>query len=187
MKRLPRFVFAALSLLTATILVWAGFVAARGVVAAAQSQTAETKVIVRGIITDKNDARIVGASLQFSSGGVKFETITDRAGSYEIRLRPGLYDILVKANGFERIHKEQFEVRPGSAIDLNLNLKMVSLQFIDPISVEPSSGADVAGNRDRIVRPVSGRKSKLWLFAAIRFHKNGPGLDPDERRRAAGR
>ena len=134
MKRAARFVLAALCLSAAAILVWCGFVAARGVTAAAQSQSAETRVIVRGIITDVNDARIVGVSLQFSSGGVTLETETDQAGSYDIKLQPGLYDILVTANGFQRIHKKQFEVRSGPAMELNL--KMVVALFIDPITVE---------------------------------------------------
>jgi len=136
-KRAPRIVFVSLFLLTAAILAWTGLVAARGVTAAAQSQTADTKVIVRGIITDINDARIVAASLPFSSGGVTLETKTDRAGSYEIKLQPGSYDLLVKAYGFRRIHKEQFEVRPGPPIDLDF--KMVARIIADPVSREPSA------------------------------------------------
>ena len=95
MRKSARVVVVALFAVTTATLVWSAFVAARGVAPAVQSQTAETKVIVRGIITDLNDARIVGASLQFSNGGVTLETETDRAGSYEIKLQPAVYNIQV--------------------------------------------------------------------------------------------
>ena len=118
---------------TAAVIVWAGFVAARGVTAAGQSQTAETGVLVRGIITDINDARIVGATLRFSRSGVTLYTNTNREGSYEIKLRAGSYDIQVNANGFQQIDKPQFEIRLGPAIELDF--KMVVGMFIDPITV----------------------------------------------------
>jgi hypothetical protein len=134
MKTLARLVVVALFVVTTAILVWPGLVAARSVAAVAQSQNAETNGIVRGIITHINDARIVGASLQFASDRVRLETETDQAGSYEIKLQPDFYDIQVKANGFQRIHKEKFEVRPGEA--LALNIKLFAVAFIDPIAME---------------------------------------------------
>ena len=134
MKTAPKFVFMALIAMMAVMFFRSSLVAARCGTATLQTQAIQGGVIVRGVITDVNDARIVDASLRFARDGVTLKTRTNRDGSYEIRLGPGSYDIEIDANGFRRIHKKQFEVRSGPAIELDL--KMVVAVFIDPITVE---------------------------------------------------
>src|SRR5271163_3231754 len=127
--------------MTAAILVWSGFAAARGTTAATQSQATGTKGTVRGITTDTNDARIVGASLQFSGEGVTASAKSDRDGFYELKLEPGSYEIQVTATGFQRIHKEQFDIRPSPYVELNFHMTVASSgpMPIKPALPEPTS------------------------------------------------
>ena len=134
MKKAPRFFFVAMLVIVSAILVWSGLVAARGVILRPPTQPAQGAVIIHDIITDTDDARIVGASLRFSRDGVTLNTNTNREGSYEVKLEVGSYDVQVNANGFQRIYNKQFEVRPGPAIELDF--KMVVGALIDPITLD---------------------------------------------------
>jgi putative CocE/NonD family hydrolase len=133
-KNAPKFVFVALFAMLAAMFLRSSLVAARCATSTLQTRATQGDVIVRGVITDIDGARIVDASLQFARDDVTVKTKTNRDGFYEIKLGPGSYDIEVDANGFRRIHKEQFEVRSGPAIELGL--KMVVAVFIDRITVE---------------------------------------------------
>ena len=135
MKNAPKFVFVALFAVLAAMFLRSSLVAARCASATPQTPAAQGGTIVRGVVTDAGDARIVGALLRFSRGNVSCSTETDRDGSYAVKLEPGSYDVQVNQPGFKRIDKKQFLVRQSPEVELDF--KMVVGAFIDSITLNP--------------------------------------------------
>ena len=66
------------------------------------SQT-EAPQSVTGVITDPSGAVIPSVTIQVSCGRLHEQAQTDRTGSYQLRLRPGDYQVTVTAPGFATI------------------------------------------------------------------------------------
>ncbi len=135
MKRVRRGFVVSLFVMLAAIPLRPSAVAAGRATATPQTQAAQDGVIVRGIITDKNDARIVGASLQVSRDGFTASAKSDRDGFYELKLEPSSYEVQVTANGFQRINKEQFDTRLSPYVELNFHMTVASS---GPMPMEPA-------------------------------------------------
>jgi putative CocE/NonD family hydrolase len=124
-KRPPRFVFMALSLLTATILVCSAIVVRANANAPFQLQTGGQTVTVRGKVTDESGAIVPNTKLIFTAGETSFYAATGADGSYAVTLAPGLYAVHVELVGFGSIDKSGMEIKSGSDIRLDFLLKVI--------------------------------------------------------------
>ena len=126
MKRPPRFVFVALSLLTATILLYSA-IAVRAIAnAPSQSQAGGRTVTVRGTVTDQSGAAVPNSRLTFAAGDISVDTRSGGAGAYTVTLATGLYKIHVESDGFGPIDQTGVEIKPGSDVRLDFLLKVMT-------------------------------------------------------------
>jgi hypothetical protein len=91
----------------------------------AQQLTAD-KAEVSGTVVAPNGAFVNGASLLFTSEDRKIQIRTGNAGSYTIRLAPGIYTVSVESSGFCRLRRSAFSLKSGAHAKLDFELSVCS-------------------------------------------------------------
>ena len=125
---------------------------------------AETPARVKGAVTDPSGARISGARILIRPSDNPHEGIPDQRlvadsnGEFAVDLLPGLYDVVLTANGFETI-TEKLKVRAGERIELN---RMMKISNVLPDDFGPSSfiATITSDVPDRISEPVTKKHKK---------------------------
>jgi hypothetical protein len=79
-----------------------------------------------GTVVAPNGAFVNGASLLFTSGDRKIPIRTGNAGSYTIRLAPGIYTVSVESSGFCRLRRSAFSLKSGAHAKLDFGLSVCS-------------------------------------------------------------
>ena len=81
---------------------------------------------VRGVVTDKTGAAIVGARVTVVSAaqGLQREGATDGAGAYEfVGLPPGSYVLAIESKGFRRFEQKNLQLQVNSPATVNATLE----------------------------------------------------------------
>ncbi len=93
----------------------------------AKSSDVELLGTVRGTVFDANEAIITPVTIIFQSGN-RVETVTTgEDGSYEIKLRSGIYNVKAEVNSYHPFRRAKFYVPPGKIVVINI---FPSLKFL---------------------------------------------------------
>lgn len=85
---------------------------------------APAQAVVRGIVSSESGARIGGADVHFTSEGRKVVTQTWSDGTYDAKLPPGIYNVIVTdGEGFCPGLRADFSARAGAEIHFDFMLK----------------------------------------------------------------
>ena len=143
---------------------------------------------VSGRVLDSSKAAIAGAqvTLTRSDSGTKREAVSSAEGYYTFPLLvPGVYDISVTKEGFEKAVRTAIAVSTGeiSTVDLTLAVGSVS-QTVDVSAVVPllqSESAAVNGvveNETITNMPLLDRRSSQCSASAVSWCRMARGLPP---------
>lgn len=80
--------------------------------------------IVSGLIVDPSGAVVPSATIQTSCGRLLRQTQTNKAGSFDLHLRPGTYQLVVTAPGLATISQTLAVPENGAVPPLNFTLKV---------------------------------------------------------------
>ncbi|MBY0536680.1 MAG: TonB-dependent receptor [Chitinophagaceae bacterium] len=100
---------------------------------------AQSTGTVKGIVTDSKGAVLSGASVTIE--GQKGGTLTDAAGAYSLKVKPGTYTLVITYVG-AAAQRYQVSVRAGQTVDQNVTVN-VSSDLTDVV---------VIGSRSRVPR-----------------------------------
>src|SRR5262245_36292504 len=133
----------------------------------ARAQTQITTGVIQGTVLDEAGAVVAGAGVEVKNTDTNFTRTltTDSDGRFVfLQLPSGRYTLTVSKQGYATLAQENLSLTVGQAINLNLNLKVSSVQervtitaapTIDTVRVESSSTInEIAIGRT----PVLGRK-----------------------------
>jgi iron complex outermembrane receptor protein len=87
------------------------------------SQAVPTQT-VSGVITDSSGAVIPSVTIQITCGRLRKQAETDKSGAYQLRLRPGTYQLVVTAPGFATVSQTLAVSPNGNPSPLNFTLKV---------------------------------------------------------------
>ncbi len=110
----------------------------------------QTRVTLRGIITDELGATIVGATVTITdANGVAKTATTNGDGAYAFNgLAPGKYSLRATAAGFANSDDTEVDLTPGARESLDLTLKVtieeqkVTIAAETPLSTESTNNAN---------------------------------------------
>ncbi len=111
---------------------------------------------IKGVVVDKNDARVVGATVSIGNAKSRRVVETNEEGEFEAELPAGVYRVRVKANGFRQFVLSPFEVEPGVTRTIDVRLKVATSYGLVP-AVEPEPPANSPAKTGDKVSP-----SKPW-------------------------
>lgn len=77
-----------------------------------------------GVVLDRNDALVVGATVRVSSGTFKRSVRSDGDGRFEIELPAGCYELTAEQPGFRKFRLSPFQVRAGTRELINIHLEL---------------------------------------------------------------
>ena len=92
-----------------------------------------------GIITDPQQAAVVGASVTIKSNATGFskETKTDERGGYEIvNIPPGVYDIKMTAAGFSSFEAKDITIQANNIARVDAPLKVGAMSEVITVGAE---------------------------------------------------
>ena len=92
---------------------------------------------VKGVITDVYKARVVNAQVTLEGDKSRRRLVTNAEGEFEAALPPGKYLITVDADGFRPYVSPEFEVKPGKAQKLDIELHVARPVGLTPASSDP--------------------------------------------------
>jgi hypothetical protein len=84
---------------------------------------------IKGLVLDRNDARVVGATITIESSpkiGFKRQLLSGEAGDFEIKVPAGVYYLTVTANGFRRFEGWELKVTPRVTEMINIHLEVAT-------------------------------------------------------------
>ncbi len=88
---------------------------------------AQTSRIV-GVVLDKNDARIVNASVKIENKDYRRQLLSDDEGRFDIELPPGIYQITVQRQGFRKSKLSPFRANAGVQELVNIHMEVAAPQ-----------------------------------------------------------
>ena len=88
-------------------------------------EAAQTSRIV-GVVLDKNDARIVDASVKIENKDYRRQLRSDDEGRFEVELPPGIYQITVKRQGFRKFQLSPFHAKVGIQELVNIHMEVAT-------------------------------------------------------------
>lgn len=94
---------------------------------------------IEGKVTDPKGAAVAGASVTVSddANGQRFTAQTDQQGQFKVEGLPaGAYTVVISADGFNDIRKENVKVEAGASVPLTLRLEIAAVEA----SVNVSAG-----------------------------------------------
>jgi hypothetical protein len=104
------------------------------------AQTGTTSL--RGVVTDKTGAAIVGARVGIlnSAQGLNRETATDGSGSYEFSaLPPGSYSLTVESKGFRKYDQKNLQLLVNSPATVNATLEVGAAAEVIEVSAQAAA------------------------------------------------
>ena len=127
--------------LTILILLFTGIILPGSTIVALQSpESAPAKF--KGIVVDKNVARVPNASVLVESADRKWKLVSDlegeNIGEINIELPPGKYKFTVEAPGFKRLVITDFCVASGTTITREFRLEVRDCDDCLPIPIRPA-------------------------------------------------
>ncbi|PWT88418.1 MAG: hypothetical protein C5B55_13110, partial [Blastocatellia bacterium] len=75
---------------------------------------------LRGVISDKNHARVASATITIDGTGTHRQLTSDETGSFQEQLPEGVYRVVVSAPGFKQYIIESLRVAPNTRNVLNI-------------------------------------------------------------------
>lgn len=96
---------------------------------------------IKGVVLDKNDARVVGATVSVGNAKSRRAVETNEEGEFEVELPAGIYRVRVKANGFRGFVLWPFEVKPGVTETIDVHLEVATSPGLVP-ALEPEPPAN---------------------------------------------
>jgi len=166
-----------------------GFVVLVYAAVCAWAQTGTTSV--RGAVTDKTGAAIVGAKVTVinAAQGLQRETLTDGSGAYEfLALPPGSYVLAVETKGFRKFEQRNLQLLVNSPATVNATLEVgaatetveVSAQAVALNTTDASLGSAFGENQVKQL-PLEGRNvpDLLTLQAGVTYTGNRPDVNRD--------
>ncbi len=122
---------------------------------------------VSGLVHDESGARVTAAQITVVNGATNIEQrlLTNNSGYYSApSLRPGVYTIRAKKEGFAAGKRERIELRVQDRLEINFELKVSAASTEITVSTEAprlesesSSLGNVVANRTLIDLPLNGR------------------------------
>ncbi|HVM74006.1 MAG TPA: carboxypeptidase regulatory-like domain-containing protein [Candidatus Saccharimonadales bacterium] len=151
------------------------------------AQTGTTSI--RGVVTDKSGAVIVGASVRLTSPELAVErtSTTSQNGQYEfVALKPGTYSLSVESQGFRKYDQKNIELLVNTPTTLNVVLNIGE----STESVEVSAQAETLNTTDATLGVAFGENQVkqlplesrnvgdlLSLQAGVVYTGNNPAVD----------
>jgi hypothetical protein len=166
-----------------------GFVVLLVGVTCAWSQTGTTSV--RGAVTDKTGAAIVGAKVTVinAAQGLHREVATDGSGAYEfLSLPPGSYVLTVETKGFRKFEQKNLQLLVNSPATVNATLEVgsaaeiieVSAQAVTLNTTDASLGSAFSENQIKSLPLEAGNVPELLsLQAGVAYMGNRPDINRD--------
>lgn len=77
-----------------------------------------------GVVLDRNDALVAGATIRVSSGTFKRRVSSDGDGRFEMELPAGCYELTAEQPGFRKFRLSPFQVRAGARELINIHLEV---------------------------------------------------------------
>ncbi len=105
------------------------------------AQTQITTGAIQGTVQDANGAAVPGAGVELKNADTNFirTTTTDEEGRFvALQLPPGRYTVTVTKTGFATLVVEKADVTVGQAMNLQLSMKVSSLQETVTITASPT-------------------------------------------------
>jgi hypothetical protein len=165
------------------------FVAFFFAVACAWAQVGTTSV--RGVVTDKTGAAIVGAKVTLSSGAqaLRRETQTNQTGEYELlALPPGNYVLTVEMTNFRKYEQTNLQLLVNTPATLNVKLEVgaavqvveVSAQAVTLNTSDASLGNAFSEDQVKQLPLEAGNVPELLsLQAGVTYTGNRPDFNKD--------
>jgi hypothetical protein len=94
-----------------------------------QSSAKQPMGKIKGLVLDRNDARVVDATIIIESSpkvGFKRQLKSGETGDFEIKVPAGVYYITVEANGFRRFEGWELKVNPKVTEMINIHLEVAT-------------------------------------------------------------
>jgi len=166
-----------------------GFVVLMLAAACAGAQTGTTSV--RGAVTDKTGAAIVGAKVTVinAAQGLHRETATDGSGAYELlALPPGSYLLTIETKGFRKFEQKSLQLQVNSPATVNATLEVgsaaeiieVSAQAVTLNTTDASLGSAFSENQVKQLPLEAGNVPELLsLQAGVAYTGNRPDINKD--------
>jgi hypothetical protein len=159
------------------------------VTVSAWTQTGTTSV--RGAVTDKTGAALVGAKVTVTNAaqGLHREGATDGTGSYEfLSLPPGSYVLTIETKGFRKFEQKNLQLLVNSPATVNATLEVgsaaevieVSAQTVTLNTTDASLGSAFSENQVKQLPLEAGNVPELLsLQAGVAYTGNRPDIDKD--------
>ena len=77
-----------------------------------------------GVVLDRNDALVAGATIRVSSGTFKRRVRSNGDGRFEMELPAGCYELTAEQPGFRKFRLSPFQVRAGARELINIHLEL---------------------------------------------------------------
>jgi Carboxypeptidase regulatory-like domain len=90
-------------------------------VAFAQART-KPESLVKGVVTDINNARVPMASVTIESDGQRLQTKTGLDGTYSVRVQTGTYTISISRPGFCEVRRGEFVAQKHTEVQFDFQL-----------------------------------------------------------------
>lgn len=155
----------------------------------ASAQTGTTSL--RGVVTDKTGAAIVGAAVTLvnATQGLERKTTTAGAGEYEfLALPPGTYVLTVEMTNFRKYQQKDLQLLVNSPGTANLTLEVgaatqtveVSAQAVTLNTTDASLGSAFSENQVKELPLEAGNVPELLsLQAGVAYTGNRPDINKD--------
>src|SRR6476646_3289737 len=132
-----------------------------------RAQTQITTGTIQGTVTDANGAAVPDASVELKNIDTNFSrsTATDEEGRFiALQLPPGKYNVTITKSGFATLVAEKAEVSVGSALNLQLQMKVSQVQETVTVLATPTvdttktESSTTIGELAVSTTPILGRK-----------------------------
>jgi Carboxypeptidase regulatory-like domain len=159
------------------------------VVTCVRAQTGTTSV--RGAVTDKTGAAIVGAKVTIinAAQGLHREAVTDGSGGYEfLALSPGDYSLMIESKGFRKFEQKNLQLLVNSPATVNATLEVgaaseiieVSAQAVTLNTTDASLGSAFSENQVKELPLEGGNVPELLsLQAGVAYTGNRLDINKD--------
>jgi hypothetical protein len=146
---------------------------------------------VRGVVTDKTGAAIVGAKVTVvnAAQGLHREGATDGTGAYEFpALPPGSYVLTIESKGFRKFEQKNLQLQVNSPATVNAMLEVGSAAEVIEVSAsavtlnttDASLGSAFSENQVKQLPLEAGNVPELLsLQAGVAYTGNRPDINKD--------